>query len=256
MNDPMVLKTISLWQPWATLLVTGAKKIETRSWKPQEAGWYAIHATQTLPTDRFDLCFDRPFSKYISHPRHLPLGGIIGIVHVAGFYPTEDVRRTISEDERAFGDYTDGRWAWVTDWQYELRLPVPIRGHQSVWNFQPTSPIAAEIRAAQEASVTPPTVVNLTNDAYDVYIGRQNSSYGLQRSRWANPYKVKDCGSRQECVEAYRAYLMDELQGPQGFQWRLELAALRGKRFGCWCKPLTCHGDVIVDMIASEEYTL
>lgn len=28
----MILKTISLWQPWASLLVGGYKKYETRSW--------------------------------------------------------------------------------------------------------------------------------------------------------------------------------------------------------------------------------
>lgn len=38
-------KAISLWQPWASLVVAGLKRIETRSW-PLPAGRYLIHAAK------------------------------------------------------------------------------------------------------------------------------------------------------------------------------------------------------------------
>jgi hypothetical protein len=29
--------------------------------------------------------------------------------------------------------------------------------------------------------------------------------------------------------------------------------ALKGKRLGCFCKPLACHGDVIKEYIEGQE---
>jgi len=31
------------------------------------------------------------------------------------------------------------------------------------------------------------------------------------------------------------------------------LEPLRGKRLGCWCKPLPCHGDVIVELLGEPD---
>jgi hypothetical protein len=33
--------------------------------------------------------------------------------------------------------------------------------------------------------------------------------------------------------------------------WRMR-DELQGKTLGCWCKPLACHGDVIVEILESE----
>jgi len=34
----MILKALSLWQPWASLMALGVKRIETRSWQTQHRG--------------------------------------------------------------------------------------------------------------------------------------------------------------------------------------------------------------------------
>ena len=79
----------------------------------------------------------------------------------------------------------------------------------------------------------------------DVYIGR-SVTYGgwnLPRSKWANPFSVKDCGgSVAVAVQQYREYI---LKKPLLLQ---QLAELDGKTLGCWCKPGLCHGDVLVDL--------
>lgn len=41
------MRTISLWQPWATLIAIGAKHYETRSWNIHFRGEIAIHAART-----------------------------------------------------------------------------------------------------------------------------------------------------------------------------------------------------------------
>ncbi len=72
-----------------------------------------------------------------------------------------------------------------------------------------------------------------------VYIGRP--------SRWGNPYSVKEF-SRERALAFYRGYLLDTplLLGMMSQQ-------LRGKVLGCWCKPLPCHGDIIVELLNASE---
>ena len=95
-------------------------------------------------------------------------------------------------------------------------------------------------------------------DANNVYIGRQarinvNGVYiGINRSRWANPYSVKDYGIERS-LELYRAHLEDLLKSESNRDLFLQL---RGKTLGCWCKSTVekepCHGDIIVEYL--EKY--
>lgn len=81
------------------------------------------------------------------------------------------------------------------------------------------------------------TVVNYRLHKYDVYIGRP--------SVFGNPFLIGIDGDRAEVVEKYRAYFQKKISEDPHF--RTEVAMLRGKVLGCFCKPLACHGDVIVE---------
>jgi hypothetical protein len=81
-------------------------------------------------------------------------------------------------------------------------------------------------------------VVNKRRQAYDVYIGRG--------SKWGNPYIIGRDGDRAEVIEKYRAYL---LRRPDLLA---SLEELRGKRLGCFCAPLACHGDVLVEILGDS----
>jgi hypothetical protein len=48
--------------------------------------------------------------------------------------------------------------------------------------------------------------------------------------------------SRAEAIEAYREYLLNNLE------LIAALPELHGKVLGCWCAPLACHGDVLVEL--------
>ena len=78
------------------------------------------------------------------------------------------------------------------------------------------------------------TVVNVRNDEYDVFIGRP--------SVWGNPFMMGRDGTREECVRKYREWIQDQ---PHLLS---RLSELRGKRLGCFCAPLLCHGTVLVDL--------
>jgi hypothetical protein len=77
-------------------------------------------------------------------------------------------------------------------------------------------------------------VVHCKKEEYDVYIGRP--------SKWGNPFVVGKDGSREEVIEKYRTYLL------QNAELLASLHELKGKILGCWCKPKACHGDVLAEM--------
>lgn len=94
------------------------------------------------------------------------------------------------------------------------------------------------------------TVVHCKREKYDVYIGRP--------SKWGNPYTHKQdgktlakfiVGSRAEAVEAYREYIVNG----EGKHLLNDLHELKGKVLGCWCKPLSCHGDILAELVSKLE---
>lgn len=112
------MKVLSLLQPWATLLVSGHKLIETRSWPTHYRGPVFIHASGALNKKYKDsemtpaLQSMEPFFKdHIKLPK-LVFGKIIGMVNIATVIRTEDIKPFLSDKEIAFGDYSAGRWAY------------------------------------------------------------------------------------------------------------------------------------------------
>lgn len=69
---------------------------------------------------------------------------------------------------------------------------------------------------------------------YDVDVSRAG--------KWGNPFVIGAHGSRATVIAKYRAWL---LQQPQLLA---SLHELRGKVLGCYCAPLPCHGDVLVEL--------
>jgi len=82
-------------------------------------------------------------------------------------------------------------------------------------------------------------VVHVKNAKFDVYIGRP--------SKWGNPFKVGKDGTRQQVIKKYQRYLMNNPT------LLAALPELKGKRLGCWCAPLLCHGDVLVKLANSPD---
>lgn len=84
-------------------------------------------------------------------------------------------------------------------------------------------------------------VVHVKQNTYDVYIGREMQ--GFAKSKWGNPFKVGQDGTRAEVIDKYEAYLMAT---PMLLN---SLHELKGKKLGCWCSPRCCHGDVLVRLL-------
>jgi len=81
-------------------------------------------------------------------------------------------------------------------------------------------------------------VVHFRKDPYDIYIGRG--------SKWGNPFSHKEdtlakfqVESRKEAIEKYEEWIKTQ---PHLME---SLCELKDKTLGCWCKPQSCHGDVL-----------
>lgn len=135
------MKVLSLLQPWASLVVMGAKQIETRSWQTAYRGELLIHAS--LGKKGGLLCRQPPFSRYITDFDRLPFGAIIGSVVLKEIVPVE--RLSVSDkalalltlEEKAFGNYTKGRYAWLLQNPVPLPERIYIKGSLGLWNYVP-----------------------------------------------------------------------------------------------------------------------
>lgn len=86
-------------------------------------------------------------------------------------------------------------------------------------------------------------VVNRRTEEFDVYIGR-GSEWGNPYSHQAGTKALYVVGTRREAIDAYESYLLDRIN-EGGWPFIERVAALKGKRLGCYCAPLPCHGDVL-----------
>jgi hypothetical protein len=145
------VKALSVMQPYATLLACGAKRVETRSWRPSglEIGeWLAIHASQRLRPEWVALAASEPYARALgraqtegltrsSEVRDLPRGCVVAVARFAGVVPGDSpVAHALSADERAFGFYGPGRWGWVFDAVRSLREPIPASGMLGLWTWE------------------------------------------------------------------------------------------------------------------------
>lgn len=152
----MKIKAISLWQPWASLIWTGAKTYETRSWPTSYQGPLLICAAKFKMEDLTDYLMDPDFERGLkplwdSGAEELPFGQALCIVDLVGCIPVErfDVSPNYLElvelhmmphrfdmlgDDIFFGNFLPGRFAWKLTNLRRLERYYPVKGHQGLWD--------------------------------------------------------------------------------------------------------------------------
>jgi hypothetical protein len=158
------LPALSLYQPYATLCVIGAKKYETRSqppYKPVIGKRIAIHAAKTqegiVGLEPIVVhAMDEAFGTTCWYTR-LTYGAVVGTVMLRGAYRIEsyypDERRAYADTVLGdipgsrlgghwlttdlLGNYSPGRWAWLLAEPKEFDTPYPARGFQGFWAWEP-----------------------------------------------------------------------------------------------------------------------
>lgn len=128
-----LMKALSLWQPWASLIADGRKKIETRYWQLLYRGPLAIHAAKKV---------DKEACEYFGYDTDkIPSGAVVCIVNVDGCvrFP----HPLAPPDE--YGDFGEGRFGFLLTLIEKFETPKPARGFQSIWewdeNIVPATPL-------------------------------------------------------------------------------------------------------------------
>jgi hypothetical protein len=161
------MKAISLWEPWASLVKHREKQIETRGRVTKHRGLLAIHATKSMPKEAEAECVEPGFisealrrhGQLVQEGNTLTLTLHRGcVIAVAELYAVRRIHArklwvrdngetpggdpglwgnirpdAIPQSEMPFGDYRDGRYAWMLRDIRPLRKPVPWKGAQ--WLF-------------------------------------------------------------------------------------------------------------------------
>lgn len=70
-----------------------------------------------------------------------------------------------------------------------------------------------------------------------VYVGRP--------SKWGNPFRIGVDGDREEVIAKYLEYLLGT-EHTTGLV--LDIGELRDRDLVCFCAPLPCHADVLLEL--------
>lgn len=92
------------------------------------------------------------------------------------------------------------------------------------------------------------------DDPNNIYIGRRGIvfingvRYPTKDSPYANPYKITKDLTRTDVINMYRTHIVKEIA-----LGNINIECLRNKNLGCWCKPESCHGDVLIELLENDK---
>ena len=153
-----MMKALTLFQLWASLIALGEKQFETRSWETNYRGPIAIHAATKKPSSIWpdiEPIADklREALGIIVDLDDLPRGDIIAVANLVNCHKIDSSDKADGvlvlahlencgciedKNELAFGDYTPGRFAWQLENVRRLAEPIPAKGKQRIWNWDET----------------------------------------------------------------------------------------------------------------------
>lgn len=150
-----MMNALTIQQPWASGIWHGFKEYETRNWLPgdqrlEKPLWLAIHAASygNPKAEELNRRLDLPgirrtlgaigITPGTRVHSNMPMGGVIAVARVSGFYLCEDLRRRggVSTVEADYGDWTQ-KWAWQLKDVLRLSRPVSCPGKQGLFRLQP-----------------------------------------------------------------------------------------------------------------------
>jgi hypothetical protein len=115
---------LSVRQPWAELILRGAKTVELRDWTTSYRGPLLLHTGK-----RFAPGFE-------SDPQwqELFLGGFVGVVTLLAIVPMDRERWTAWKEQHLDrGAYQPGFYAWILGQPRRLAHPVPASGETRIF---------------------------------------------------------------------------------------------------------------------------
>jgi hypothetical protein len=133
------MKALTVLQPWAQLLILGAKCYDVRCWQTTHRGPLLIHAGRTFPESARGLCRSEPIRDILARagyksPFDLPRRAFVGTITLEDCLPTDQLLHSqVGEHHFAFGDFQPGMWAWKMSNPRPLPHPIGFPGRLGVF---------------------------------------------------------------------------------------------------------------------------
>ena len=112
----LIMKALSIRQPWAWLIVNGYKDIENRSWSTDFRGRVYVHAGRKIKSGDFPEQRDYIEQSGIFLPEEPPLGAIVGEVTITDCVDTSS------------SPWFCGPYGFILSSPVVYKDPIPYRG--------------------------------------------------------------------------------------------------------------------------------
>lgn len=149
------MKTLSIRQPWADLIIQGRKTLELRTWTVKYRGPLAIHASQTVERE---ACLAHGLD-----PDQVTAGAVVGVVDLAEIVELDAASYAARRSEHlASAPWGGGQlYGWRLANPRPLPEPLPLRGRMGIFEAQVTGSelrvTGSELPTANSPTRNPPT---------------------------------------------------------------------------------------------------
>ena len=126
-------KCLSMHQPWASLLVSGIKKAEGRSWYTTHRGrlWIAATAKQPEKEEIKQMeAFYRAMGETSPFPTFYPSGCLLGCVDIVDCLSQEEYSEQFSG-----GEESSSAFVFIPENPRELVVKFPVKGQHKIWKL-------------------------------------------------------------------------------------------------------------------------
>jgi len=142
-DQVLSLQTLSVRQPWASMIMGSMKTVELRSWQTNYRGWLWIHSGKKPDLAALEMLGDQP--------QEFQTGGLLGIALLSNVRRIETPAQwqALGSAHRSPSGFQEGAYGWHFSDVIALRRKIPCLGELYLF---PLSPATRE--TAREAIAT------------------------------------------------------------------------------------------------------
>lgn len=124
---------LTLHQPWASLLISGIKKHEGRTWYSSHRGRLWIHAASKVPSTEEITSLEQQYrllvNQNIKFPQTYPTKVLLGYVTVLDVLAQDEYRKIYPAGE------SESPYVFICDDFHELPVKFPMAGKMKIYKL-------------------------------------------------------------------------------------------------------------------------
>lgn len=174
------MKTLSIRQPWAELILQGRKTIELRTWPTHHRGSIMIHAGGKVERD---ICAEHGLD-----PDALVRGALIGTVEIVDMVTFDHETFAAARDQHLYpNDWPGDLLGWRLATPRRFETPIPMRGRMSLFEVSDEVEQGASVPKylAPPQPAGPPATTYNPETPFELHVEpRDRQSYALALYQW------------------------------------------------------------------------